>query len=84
MISTVSVHPASVETGSLLSTTETAKRLGVTVDTVLDWINHGVPINGQRIKLHAKRYGIRWKLTPESIDEFAARCSAVTGVNHAE
>ena len=84
MIAIAPSHQISDETAQLLSTTETAKRLGVTVDTVLTWITNGVPINGKRIRLRAIRYGIRWKTKPEWLKEFAAQCSAPMEVNNVE
>ncbi len=55
-----------------LKTTEVAKRLQVSPNTVLSWITSGVRISGRNHRLDATRIGRNFRIPPDSIERFLA------------
>jgi len=55
-----------------LKTTEVARQLAVSPNTVLSWITTGVHIAGNNHRLDAQRIGRNFRITQDSVDRFLA------------
>lgn len=61
-----------------MTVTNAAQACGANVSTVWRWINRGILINGERVRLQAVRVGGRLFITAESLRRFLTdlnRCS---------
>ena len=52
---------------------EVAKKFRKSPRTIRDWITHGCPAAGQRVKLPATKLGKTWSVTEEQIAVFEVR-----------
>ena len=59
-----------------LSPEKVAALQGVTDETVRLWIRRGLRVHGKRIRLRARRLGIRHQTCVKWVEEFIAACTA--------
>jgi hypothetical protein len=66
---------APAEEAGYLSPQEISADYGCDQGTVYNWIALGVPVGGQRVRLHALRVGKLWRVPRASWEAFLAACN---------